>query len=140
MADPATFAEQAAQYRQPLHRAALRRTRNHHDAEDLVQETYLRAYRGFGGFEQGTNISAWLHRILANAFNSCYRARQRRPDETSSDAIEQLAGHSLLRSYEAAFTGRSGEDEFLDATLDGALIGAIAGLPPQFRSAVLLAD
>ena len=64
MADPSTFAEQAMPFMGPLYSAALRMTRNPADAEDLVQETYLRAYRGFGGFKEGTNLKAWLYRIL----------------------------------------------------------------------------
>ncbi|MDE0115316.1 MAG: sigma-70 family RNA polymerase sigma factor, partial [bacterium] len=68
MADQATFADQAMVYMDQLYSAARRMTRNAADAEDLVQETYLRAYRGFGSFQQGTNLRAWLFRILTNAF------------------------------------------------------------------------
>ena len=74
MADPATFAEQAMPYMGPLYSAALRMTRNPADAEDLVQETYLRAYRGFEGFKEGTNLKAWLYRILTNTYINQYRA------------------------------------------------------------------
>ena len=66
MADQATFAEQAMPYMDNLYGAALRMTRNQSDAEDLVQETFLKAYRGFGGFQEGTNLKAWLYRILTN--------------------------------------------------------------------------
>ena len=65
-------------------------TRNPADAEDLVQETYLKAYRGFGGFEEGTNLKAWLYRILTNTYINSYRAKQRRPDETDLDEVEDL--------------------------------------------------
>ena len=68
MADQAAFAEQAMEFMPSLYSAALRMTRNPADAEDLVQETYLRAYRGFGGFEEGTNLRAWLYRILTNTY------------------------------------------------------------------------
>jgi RNA polymerase sigma-70 factor, ECF subfamily len=79
MADQATFAEQAMEHMPALYAAAMRMTHNKADAEDLVQEVYLRAYRGFGGFEQGTNLKAWLFRILTNTFINTYRAKQRRP-------------------------------------------------------------
>ena len=76
-----------------LYAAALRMTRNPSDAEDLVQETYLRAYRGFGGFREGTNLKAWLYRILTNSFINSYRKKQREPLRSGSEEIEdwQLA-------------------------------------------------
>ena len=80
MADQAEFAELAMPYMSALYAAALRMTRNPTDAEDLVQETYLRAYRGFGGFQEGTNLKAWLYKILTNTFINSYRAKKRRPD------------------------------------------------------------
>ena len=75
MADQATFADQAMQHMGSLYSAAVRKTRNPHDAEDLVQETYLKAYRGFAGFEQGTDLKAWLHRILTNTHINSYRSQ-----------------------------------------------------------------
>ena len=83
MADQATFTAQAMEYMPSLYSAALRMTRNPSDAEDLVQETYLKAYRGFGGFEQGTNLKAWLYRILTNTFINRYRARSGTPSSRS---------------------------------------------------------
>src|SRR5437868_6142236 len=77
MADQATFAEQAMEFMPQLYTAAMRMTRNPSDAEDLVQETYLKAYRGFGGFQQGTNLKAWLYRILTNTYINTYRAKKR---------------------------------------------------------------
>src|ERR687898_908119 len=88
MADRATFADQAMDLMPSLYAAALRMTRNPADAEDLVQETYLRAYRGFGGFEQGTNLKAWLYRILTNTYINTYRAKKRRPEETVLADVE----------------------------------------------------
>src|ERR687888_1208370 len=79
MADRAGFADQAMDLMPSLYAAALRMTRNPSDAEDLVQETYLRAYRGFGGFQEGTNLKAWMYRILTNTFINSYRKRQREP-------------------------------------------------------------
>src|SRR4051794_31038166 len=90
MADQATFAEQAMPYMGSLYTAAMRMTRNAADAEDLVQETYLKAYRGFGGFQEGTNLKAWLYRILTNTYINAYRAKKRRPEESDVEDIEDL--------------------------------------------------
>src|SRR6058998_1194028 len=73
-----------------LYGAALRLTRNPADAEDLVQETYLRAYRGFAGFQEGTNLKAWLYRILTNSFINTYRSKKRRPEERDIEDVEDL--------------------------------------------------
>jgi len=90
MADQTLFADEAMQYAPQLYSAALRMTRNQADAEDLVQEAYLRAYRGYEGFTEGTNLRAWLFRILTNAYINIYRAKQRRPQETDLAEIEDL--------------------------------------------------
>jgi RNA polymerase sigma-70 factor, ECF subfamily len=140
MADQATFAAQAMEYMAPLYTAALRMTRNAADAEDLVQETYLKAYRGFGGFEQGTNLKAWLYRILTNTFINSYRAKKRRPDESELDEVEDLYLYRRLGGLEAAAVGRSAEDELMDLVTDQEVKDAIESLPEQFRMAVLLAD
>jgi len=123
-----------------LYSAALRMTRNPADAEDLVQETYLRAYRGFGGFEQGTNLKAWLYRILTNTFINSYRAKQRRPDETELDEGENLYLYRRLGGLEAATAGRSAEDELMDWFTDAEVKTAVEDLPENFRIPVLLAD
>ena len=140
MADQATFAEQAMEYMAPLYTAALRMTRNPADAEDLVQETYLKAYRGFGGFEQGTNLKAWLYRILTNTFINSYRSKKRRPEESELDEVEDLYLYRRLGGLEAAAVGRSAEDELMDLVTDQEVKDAIEALPEQFRMAVLLAD
>ena len=98
-------------YMSALYSAALRMTRNPSDAEDLVQETYLKAYRGFGGFQEGTNLKAWLYRILTNTFINTYRAKKRRPDETDLDEVEDFYLYRRLGGLEAAQAGRSAEDE-----------------------------
>src|SRR6195256_3606302 len=90
MADQATFEEQASPFMSALYAAALRMTRNPSDAEDLVQETYLRAYRGFGGFKAGTNLKAWLYKILTNTYINSYRAKQRRPQQETLDDVEDF--------------------------------------------------
>lgn len=123
-----------------LYGAALRLTRNPTDAEDLVQETYLRAYRGFGGFQEGTNLRAWLYRILTNTFINSYRAKKRRPDETELDEVEDLYLYRKLGGLEAATVGRSAEDELMDWFTDAEVKDAVEALPDQFRMAVLLAD
>jgi len=140
MADQATFAEQAMEHMPALYAAAMRMTRNKSDAEDLVQETYLKAYRAFGGFQQGTNLRAWLYRILTNTFINSYRAKKRRPDESDLDDVEDLYLYRRLGGLEGAAAGRSAEDEVLDQITEGEVKAAIEALPEQFRMAVLLAD
>jgi RNA polymerase sigma-70 factor (ECF subfamily) len=140
VADQATFADQAMPLMDALYSAALRLTRNPSDAEDLVQETYLKAYRGFGGFQEGTNLRAWLYRILTNTFINTYRSKKRRPDETELDDVEDLYLYRKLGGLEAATVGRSAEDELMDWFTDAEVKDAVEALPEQFRMAVLLAD
>ena len=140
MADQARFADLAMPYMDALYSAALRMTRNPSDAEDLVQETYLRAYRGFGGFKEGTNLKAWLYKILTNTFINTYRAKKRRPDETELDEAEEYALYRRIGGLEAAAAERTPESEVLDAMPDAMVKEALEALPEQFRIAVLLAD
>jgi RNA polymerase sigma-70 factor (ECF subfamily) len=140
MADQARFAEQAMEYMGSLYSAALRMTRNPADAEDLVQETYLKAYRGFGSFKEGTNLKAWLYRILTNTFINSYRARRRRPEQTELDDVEDLYLYRRLGGLEAVSAGRSAEEEVLEHFTEGEVKAAVEELPEQFRLAVLLAD
>ena len=140
MADQASFAQQAMEHMPSLYAAAMRMTRNKADAEDLVQETYLKAYRAYGGFQEGTNLRAWLYRILTNTFINIYRAKKRRPDESDLDDVEDLYLYRRLGALEASQAGRSAEDEVLDTFTDGEVKAALEALPDQFRMAVLLAD
>ena len=140
MADQARFAELAMEHMSSLYSGALRMTRNPADAEDLVQETYLKAYRGFGGFEEGTNLKAWLYRILTNTYINSYRAKQRRPEESDLDEVEDLYLYRRLGGLEAARTGRSAEDELMDLFTEAEVKDAVDALPEAFRMAVLLAD
>ena len=140
MADQATFAEQAMPYMSALYAAAMRMTRNPSDAEDLVQETYLRAYRGFGGFKEGTNLKAWLYKILTNTFINTYRAKKRRPDESDLEDVEDLYLYRRLGALEIAGLGRSAEEDLLESYTDDEVKSALESLPEQFRMAVLLAD
>jgi RNA polymerase sigma-70 factor (ECF subfamily) len=140
MADPAGFAELAMPYMSALYAAALRMTRNPSDAEDLVQETYLRAYRGFEGFQEGTNLKAWLYRILTNTFINTYRAKKRRPEQTELDDVEDFYLYRRLGGLEAADANRSTESEVLESIPDDEVKAALESIPEQFRMAVILAD
>jgi RNA polymerase sigma-70 factor (ECF subfamily) len=140
MADQAQFAELAMEYMPSLYSAALRMTRNPADAEDLVQETFLKAYRAFGRFEEGTNLKAWLYKILTNTFINSYRAAKRRPEKADVEDVEDLYLYHRLGDLQATGTGRSAEDEMFDHFTDDEVKQAIESLPEAFRIAVLLAD
>ncbi len=134
------FTGQAMEHMPSLYGAAVRMTRNPADAEDLLQETYLKAYRSWESFQQGTNLKAWLYRILTNTFINSYRAKKRRPEQTEIEEVEDLYLYRRLGGLEAARTGRSAEDEVMDLFTDDDVKRAIEALPDQFRLAVLLAD
>jgi len=140
VADQARFEEMAMEYMPSLYTAALRMTRNPSDAEDLVQETYLKAYRGYGGFQEGTNLKAWLYRILTNSFINTYRAKKRRPEETDVEDFEHLYLYRRLGGDVGAGIGRSAEDQVLDNITEAEVKEALEALPEQFRLAVLLGD
>ncbi len=140
VADRATFADLAMEHMGSLYTAALRMTRNPADAEDLVQETYLKAYRAFNTFQEGTNLKAWLYKILTNTFINSYRSRKRRPEQSELDDVEDLYLYRRLGGLEAAAAGRSAEEEVLDKVTDAEVKDALESLPEQFRLAVLLAD
>ncbi len=139
MADQAQFEEKAMEYTPALYTAAMRMTRNSSDAEDLVQETYLKAYRAFGGFQDGTNLRAWLYRILTNTYINSYRAKKRRPEQTDIDDVEDLYLYKRVSAANGDL-GRSAEDELLDTITDSQVKEAIEALPEAFRMAVLLSD
>jgi RNA polymerase sigma-70 factor, ECF subfamily len=126
------------QYAPQLYSAAMRMTRNNADAEDLVQETYLRAYRSFATFEEGTNLRAWLFRILTNTFINSYRAKQRRPQETDLAETEDLYLYKNVRTIDPG--SRSAEDTMFDLFTDDEVKAALESLPDNFRMPVLLAD
>ena len=119
-----------------MYGAALRLTRNPADAEDLVQETYLKAYRGFGGFQEGTNLKAWLYRIMMNSYISSYRKAKRSPQTVPTDDVEPF---SYVRSV-LDDGGKTPETEVLEGIPDEEVKAALEELPEQFRMAVLLAD
>ncbi|HUG87734.1 MAG TPA: sigma-70 family RNA polymerase sigma factor [Actinomycetota bacterium] len=120
-----------------MYGAAMRLTRNPADAQDLLQETYLRAYRGFAGFEEGTNLKAWLHRILTNTYINLYRKRQREPKTVSDDEVEEWYLYSKLRESDLE---PSAEAQVIERLPDEDVQAALASLPDVFRMAVILAD
>jgi RNA polymerase sigma-70 factor, ECF subfamily len=129
------FEEHALPHLDRLYGAALRYTRNPTDAEDLVQEAMAKAYQKFHQYEPGTNLRAWLYRILTNTYINQYRKKQRRPDEYPQ---EEIGDFSLYDWFESA--GVSAEREVLDAITAEEVKEALAELPEPFRLAVYLAD
>jgi RNA polymerase sigma-70 factor (ECF subfamily) len=138
VADQQQFADLAMPYMAQLYSAALRMTRKPADAEDLVQETYLRAYRAFGTFREGTNLKAWLYRILTNTFINQYRAAKRRPEQVDVEDVEDLYLYRRLAGSDGG--GPTPEAVVLDRLPEAAVKEAVESLPEQFRIAVLLAD
>ncbi len=138
MADRARFADEAMEHMPALYTAALRMTRKPADAEDLVQETYLKAYRSFDSFTEGTNLKAWLYRILTNTYINSYRAAKRRPEVSDVEDVEDLYLYHRLAPGDGS--GRSAEEEALAGFTDDEVKEAIEALPEAFRIAVLLAD
>jgi RNA polymerase sigma-70 factor (ECF subfamily) len=124
-------------YADPLYASAVRMTRNPADAEDLVQETLTKAYMNFHQFQEGTNLKAWLHRILTNNFINTYRKRQREPQRTGIDELEEW---QLAQTESRAEGLRSAESEALDRLPDSDVVVALRELPADFRQAVYLAD
>jgi RNA polymerase sigma-70 factor, ECF subfamily len=138
MADRQQFAQQAMQYAPQLYSAALRMTRNNADAEDLVQEAFLRAYRSYHTYEDGTNLRAWLFRILTNTYINTYRAKQRRPQQQELGDLEDL--YLYRRVADVDPMSRSAEDTLFDWFTDDEVKQALEDLPENFRLPVLLAD
>ncbi|MBK5249175.1 MAG: sigma-70 family RNA polymerase sigma factor [Actinomycetales bacterium] len=132
------FQADAMPYLDQLYGAALRMTRNPADAEDLVQETFAKAFAAFHQYRPGTNLKAWLYRILTNTFINTYRKKQREPLQSDADTVEDWQIH---RAASHTSTGlRSAEAEAMDALGDSAVKDALAQLPEDFRLAVYLAD
>lgn len=140
MADKATFEEDALQYARQLYSAALRMTRNPSDAEDLVQETFLKAYRAYDSFEEGTNLKAWLYRILTNTFINKYRADSRRPKQSELGDVEDLYMYRRIAVGDSSAASRSAEERVLEGLLEEDIKRAVEELPEKFRIPVLLAD
>jgi RNA polymerase sigma-70 factor, ECF subfamily len=134
----ARFERDAIPLLDQLYGGALRMTRNPADAEDLLQETMVKAYAGFRSFRAGTNLKAWLYRILTNTYINSYRKRQRQPSEYPT---EEITDWQLASNAEHSSTGlRSAEVEALEALPDTEIKEALQALPEEFRMAVYYAD
>lgn len=135
----ALFESQALPFLDQLYGVAMRMTRNPQDAQDLVQETYVKAFSAFDSFKQGTNLKAWLYRILTNTYINSYRKRQREPYQNPLDDLQdwQLGG---AESYTSTRSTRSAEAEAFDRLPSDTVKQALQELPEEFRIAVLLAD
>jgi RNA polymerase sigma-70 factor, ECF subfamily len=132
------FEHDVLPYLDQLYAAGMRMTRNPSDAEDLVQETFAKAYASFHQFQQGTNLKAWLFRILTNTFINSYRKRQREPQRSGTEEIEDW---QLARAASHTSSGlKSAESEALERLPDSDIKRALQALPEEFRIAVYLAD
>jgi RNA polymerase sigma-70 factor (ECF subfamily) len=132
------FERDAMQYVDQLYSAAMRMARNPADAEDLVQEAYTKAFSAFHQYKPGTNLKAWLYRILTNTYINLYRKRQREPLQSNSDSIEDW---QLARAESHTSSGlRSAETEALDHLPDSDVKRALQAIPEEFRLAVYFAD
>ena len=138
-ANRSRFEEEALQHLDALYRTALRMTRNPSDAEDLVQDALVRAYRFYDRFEPGTNFRAWLFKILTNTYINSYRRKQGRPQESSLDDTEDFFLYNQLGG-DGADHVTDVEDTVLDSLGADAIQRAIDQLPPQYRTTVQLAD
>ena len=134
-ADP--FEQQALSFLDALYRTALRMTRSEADAEDLVQETYIRAFRFREQFTPGTNLKAWLFRILTNTFINSYRRKATQPKTTELDDVEESTLHRHMTESTSAPSSEP-EREVLDSVVDGEVTQALEELPEKFRTVVLL--
>ncbi len=133
------FEEVALPHLDALFSLALTLTRHRKDAEDLVQETYLRAFRFFDSYRAGTNIRAWLFRILRNTFINRYRSQKVRPEEVDFGRIEATYEHMIEESFLGRDPPPSPEDIVLAQTLDGELQEALDQLSEEYRLVVLMA-
>jgi RNA polymerase sigma-70 factor, ECF subfamily len=131
------FEQEALPFLDGMFGAAMRLTRNPADAEDLLQETFLRAFSAYESFEPGTNLKAWLYRILMNTYISSYRKQKRSPQTVSSDEVEDF---SLYRHIIDEGGAKTPEAQVLESIPDEDVKRALEELPEQFRMAVLLAD
>ena len=132
------FERDAMPFMDQLYGAAMRMTKNPTDAEDLVQETYLKAFGAFDSFTEGTNLKAWLFRILTNTYINIYRKKQRQPYQSTTDELTDGQLHEAESHTPRGL--RSAETEALDRLADSDVVEALAAIPEDFRLAVYLAD
>lgn len=134
------FTTDAMQYAPQLFSTALRMTRSRSDAEDLVQETYIKGWRSFHTFQEGTNLRAWLFRIMTNTYINKYNAQKRKGTEVELDDIEELFLYKRLGSIDQSQLSSSAEDQMLELFTDDEVKNALEELPEDFRMPVLLSD
>ena len=134
------FTADAMQYAPQLFSTALRMTRNRSDAEDLVQETYIKGWRSFHTFQEGTNLRAWLFRIMTNTYINKYNAQKRKGTEVELDDVEELFLYKRLGSIDQSQLSISAEDQMLELFTDDEVKNALEELPDDFRIPVLLSD
>ena len=132
------FETEALTFLDALYRTALRMTRSEADAEDLVQETYIRAFRFRDQFTPGTNLKAWLFRILTNTFINSYRRRQSQPEFTELDDVDEFSLYKRMSDLKVSSASGDPETEFLNGLVDSEVKDALVELPEKFRQVVLL--
>ena len=140
MSEQEQFTADAMQYAPQLFSTALRMTRNRSDAEDLVQETYIKGWRSFHTFQEGTNLRAWLFRIMTNTYINKYNAQKRKGTEVELDDVEELFLYKRLGSIDQSQLSSSAEDQMLELLTDDEVKNALEELPEDFRIPVLLSD
>ena len=140
MSEKEKFTADAMQYAPQLFSTALRMTRNRSDAEDLVQETYIKGWRSFHTFQEGTNLRAWLFRIMTNTYINKYNAQKRKGTEVELDDVEELFLYKRLGSIDQSQLSSSAEDQMLNLFTDDEVKNALESLPEDFRIPVLLSD
>ena len=133
-----TFETQALSYIDALYRTGLRMTRSEADAQDLVQETYIRAFRFRDQFTPGTNLKAWLFRILTNTFINTYRRKAAQPEFTELEDVDEFSLYKRMSDLRTSSASPDPEQEFLDGVVDGEVKDALTALPEKFRTTVLL--
>jgi RNA polymerase sigma-70 factor, ECF subfamily len=132
------FEAEALRHLDALYRTALRMTRSEADAEDLVQETYIRAFRFREQFTLGTNMKAWLFRILTNTFINTYRRKTAQPEVTDLEGVDEFSLYRRMADDRAASSSPDPEAELLNSVVDTEVTDALEALPEKFRTAVLL--
>jgi RNA polymerase sigma-70 factor (ECF subfamily) len=132
------FEAEALRHLDPLYRTALRMTRSEADAEDLVQETYIRAFRFRDQFTLGTNMKAWLFRILTNTFINTYRRKAAQPEVTDLEGVDEFSLYRRMADDRAASSSPDPESELLNRVVDTEVTDALEALPEKFRTTVLL--
>jgi RNA polymerase sigma-70 factor (ECF subfamily) len=132
------FEAEALRHLDALYRTALRMTRSEADAEDLVQETYIRAFRFRDQFTLGTNMKAWLFRILTNTFINTYRRKAAQPEVTDLEGVDEFSLYRRMTDDRAASSSPDPETELLNSVVDTEVTDALEELPEKFRSTVLL--